>query len=1103
MLRRDASSAAVLKPGACLNLTAKALFIGLMATQWWATQWLAASEPPSTPNPASVPVSAASPIANKLFREASAEFNRQRFDRAAARFQQFLDRYPQDPLASYAGHYIGLCSLKQGELKDAVSMFAKVVRSDGAGAIQQESLLNFGWCLYTLGSDERPESLKQAETVFRLYRERYPHSGRLDESYFLHGETLYKQQQYADAAPMYRAVVDNYPDSPRRPDALFALALAERELGHKQVANRYFEELLAKYPQDRRTGAVYFEVAERSFEAGQYERAAKLYGKIAHGHPQADLALVRRAVCLGKQGQHAEAAALYRQLSREYPNSAYATDAWLAAGHHFVWAQKYDEAINCLSMIVDTDLPEASKAQHWLVRCHLETGQPNRALAVAEAALKRDPAGVVRHNLLLDRADSLAAITNRHNEAFVAYAEALAEAQLPVFIVRSLQGLMDASRTDKQYEYIIKVADQAVKNQSDNDVIVGAKVAMAAAHMNLGNTSETSRLYRELLDNFGEHPLVPDWVTNVAWSLVLKEEYDEALATLSDYASEFDSESLTAEADLIRGFSLAKLDRFDEAVAPLEKVVRLVPGSANSADAMEALARCYRRLANWEQADETVRRLLEQDPGRRESTTLQLDLAEIAFYRGNESSAVDFYQHIINDDSDPETKASGLHRLAWINIRQTKVQHAITLLDRLMVEHPQHKLGRQAQLDRARCYQLLNQHDDAIEDLWAFLDSKPGSDKLEATAVFALGISFIHENRTEDALVAFATIRDTYPKFARADEAIYQLGALSHKLGKSDEAMHAFERLLSDHPHSDLAASAEYHLGQLKYDHGDDQAAIQHFRRAIELGTSSSFMIEAHYRLGWAYYRNADFDLAIDAFQTQRTNYPSGEFAHEGCFMLAESLFSNGDWSTARTLYDQVIDHDETTASMQVVALLHGGQAALELGDFRLGANLLQRIVREHGDSEYRALAELSLGECRTQQEQFVSAVHHFETAANRGTPEETAQARYELAKLYVRREQHGRAIREFLSLMHGYDGEAVTARIRALQSKAGQAAAECATVMAANAEVAEDRDQQLERAARYWRYVVEVHPDSAEATAARQRMEEFVALGATDGLAR
>ena len=1090
MLRQDAGGRTV----GHVDITALAVIMSLFV----GANWLVASEPPATGDPSSVPVYAASPIANQLFTAASADFNQRRFDRAATKFQLFVDRYPDDPLVGYANHYIGVSSQEQGELKDAVTMFAKVVRSNVADAIKQESLLQFGWCLFKLGDADQPESWHQAETVFRIYREQYPESARLDEAFFLHGETLYKQEKYDEAQPMYRAVVDRFPQSDRRPDALFTLALVERELGNTEISDRYFQELITVYPNDPRTGSVHFEVAERAFQAGDYDRADKLYRKVTPDHPQADLAMIRRAVGLSKKGDHAAAALLYQQLPGKYPESKFANDAWLAAGHHFVGSRDYTNAKRCLQQVAGSSSTQGDKAHHWLVRCYLETGKPAQALATAEAGLKRKPLGAIKHNLLLDRADALAALKDRTDEAFVAYAETLAEAQLPVLVVRSLQGLIDSSRTQKQYEYIVKVASHAAARETEMDAIVSAKVALATAHMNLGDSAATSRVYRELLEDYENHPSAPEWVTNAAWSLVLTEEYNAALSTLADYQNVLKAQAIDGEVDLIRGFSLAKLEQFEPAVEHLTRVVELAPGTPNAADALEALVRCYRRLEQWDEAEQAVHQLVRLDASRRESPAMQLDLAEIAYFRGDSSTAEDHYQRVVSGDSDPTAKASGLHRLAWINIRNGNTEQAIGLLNQLMAEHAGHELGRKARLDRARCYQLLDKHSAAIKDLWTFLENTTESDKLEATAVFALGISFVHENRTGDALTAFANVRDNYPTFSRIDEALYQLGALYYKLDKSHESIAAFEQLLRDHPDSELAASAEFHLGQLRSAKSDHQAAIQHLKRAVADGANAAFMDEAYYRLGWAYYRNADFGLAAESFANQLAKDERGPLTHESRFMLAESLFGKRDWSKAMVQYDRLLDAAESNSEMQVDTLLHGGLSAIELRDFEKGAEWLRRVVRDHADAPQRVQAELGLGRCCARQERFVSAEHHFETAISRGTSEESARARYELAQLYVRQELHREAIRELERLIQANYGDSATPGIRQLQSLAGRAAAECATVIAANAEYAEDRAVQLARAADFWRYIIESHPNSHEADEARQRIDEIVTLGTT-----
>ena len=88
---------------------------------------------------------------------------------AVKAWNDFLDRYPKNPMASKAAHYLGVCYMQQEnpDYAKAADAFARALK-DKTYDLREESLANQGWCLYASGS-EGDVNRKKLEQVIEVY----------------------------------------------------------------------------------------------------------------------------------------------------------------------------------------------------------------------------------------------------------------------------------------------------------------------------------------------------------------------------------------------------------------------------------------------------------------------------------------------------------------------------------------------------------------------------------------------------------------------------------------------------------------------------------------------------------------------------------------------------------------------------------------------------------------------------------------------------------------------------------------------------------------------------------------------------------------------
>ncbi len=88
----------------------------------------------------------------------------------------------------------------------------------------------------------------EAVAVFEQQIATYPQGSLADDAHYWIAEAMFIDRKPADAKPHLRAIIDNYPQSPRLPDAMLKTAYIEQEMGNLIEARILLQEVVAKYP---------------------------------------------------------------------------------------------------------------------------------------------------------------------------------------------------------------------------------------------------------------------------------------------------------------------------------------------------------------------------------------------------------------------------------------------------------------------------------------------------------------------------------------------------------------------------------------------------------------------------------------------------------------------------------------------------------------------------------------------------------------------------------------------------------------------------------------------------------------------------------------
>jgi TolA-binding protein len=345
-------------------------------------------------------------LARLAIREADDLMERGAFDKAAGRYLDALEREPEG-----ADAMVALANLIESyaKLGDSlrVRMLARYIGErfhDRAEAAQV--LLRMGRFYY-----DRKEA-GMADELYETYLSLFPDHSTAPTILYMLGEERWKQEDRAGAVPYYERLVKAYPRSAVYLNALSRLGWAEYLAGRYEPAAATFRRLVDEAPHGREKAEAQLCLADALRQGGDFAGAVREYRDLVKWL-QDDSLVYRRnaslaaalqelqeqavffqAYCLSrveapgdKEALYRQAAVkLYRQFVERFPNSRLAPTAMSSLGAVLLAADKADEAAEVYRELSRRypDSEQGQNARFAMVRSLVEVGQSIKAVAVLD-----------------------------------------------------------------------------------------------------------------------------------------------------------------------------------------------------------------------------------------------------------------------------------------------------------------------------------------------------------------------------------------------------------------------------------------------------------------------------------------------------------------------------------------------------------------------------------------------------------------------------------------------------------------------------------------------------------------------------------------------
>lgn len=378
----------------------------------------------------------------------------------------------------------------------------------------------------------------------------------------------------------------------------------------------------------------------------------------------------------------------------------------------------------------------------------------------------------------------------------------------------------------------------------------------------------------------------------------------------------------------------------DLAAARLEQALEIDP---TQEQAYVALARCYRRLKQWNELIETFQRHIDETSSR--ETKLELYAHIGAVYRdelGELDRAIDAYQAVVDAD---ETNVSALEALSKLYERQGDASHAIDFMSRVadLTTDGAQQVDMYFRIGRAM-EEKLGDRFGAREKFERALDIDPGHlPSLAALRTIAV------DEADWDAACRYLEQEQSGTESPRLRAKLFvELGKIRHEmLGEREQATAAYEQAIAlDDECEDAALALVQEYGEQERWAEAAPLAEMLARRAKnrERGEQQSL----HKLLGRVMSQVGEHEKALKAYQAAHQLDLTDQETIRG---IADAAFALEDWPTALTSYQKVLTalgEDEIEARTEVYFRL--GEIKLAQGQDKQAINNYEKALALDGE---------------------------------------------------------------------------------------------------------------------------------------------------------
>ena len=759
------------------------------------------------------------------------------------------------------------------------------------------------------------------------------------------------------------------------------------------------------FSQSSGSPASAFDRAQTLYDRGLYASAATALSDFRRAHPRhsaAPEALYLEIRSMQALDRTEEAFRLTEELQRRYPRHPEAGRLLLAISEDALERGDGDTARAYLERLrEDGDSEVAAPATALLAQHAHREGRSQEALSLYIDLVQSHPDHAEAPEAAF-RAGQLYLQRDRPEDATRAFQTVINRYSDSPFAEESRDPLAEAHARLEQYEEAIDVLEAASHRSARANQLLGY------AYLEVGNWHSAERALTDATEGGSPDASI---AYGLGWAAYHQGNHEQAAEYFAQVGNSDHPAAQTARFEAAR--NLQQVSRTHEARDAYAAYIDVNPSDERADEAMFEVGRLYYQDGDYDQAGQTMQRLLRSYAGSEKRGQAHLMLGNVALQREDLPGAMDAFDEAIDRGAAPDSIRDAVEfQQAWslyesrqyrdaadafLNVHERgqveQRQEALfwageslfqegahaqsrTHLQRYVSEAPRGESAAAARYTIAWSYFKEEDYESAASAFQQFLDAYDGDTRIpyRADAQLRLGDSYFALRRYEDAIAAYQNVEDT-----GRDYALFQIGEAYNLLNDPESATEAFDELVASYDDdSRWHAEALYRRGRVYFQMQDYEAARSSYAELLASYPDHPLTARAQYGIGDAYFNRGDMDDAIAAYRQVLENHPESDLFSDAAAGIQSIFVVRDDVERGSELIEEIADQIDDPNRRDALRF-RAAETVYQSGDTDQALRQLRQFVRTAHTDAYLPEAYFLLGRGHASQQEPDEARTYFE----------------------------------------------------------------------------------------------------------------------------
>ncbi len=826
--------------------------------------------------------------------------------------------------------------------------------------------------------------------------ERFPDGAHADQATLLHAQSLHRVNAPQPAIDRYRQVLAQAHDT-YVPEAMYGLALLLYQQDQARAAATLLDEMADRFPKHDLAPAVRVLRGRLWLDAGELDKARTEYAKVpADDRDYGDDATYWTAKCDLRAGDAKRGASRLEDAIERFPKSELMPEMMYDHAVALTRLEQPDAALARLEAF-RRRFPKhalAPDALHLAASTEHQRRGYDASLSICRTFLESYPQHALAPAIAFMAAEN----------AFLAHDYDTAAGRYRAFLESHPKDAQAAAATYRlgmslyqmrEYDAAEPLLTQSAARRKKSEVFRPALLAVGDMHFQAGRWASAETYFADYLEFGLDQPSADDALLKLGLSHHRQDEPAEALAAYDRLIAGF-PKSHQPQVAFERGQALMSLGRLDEAREVFTRIARdettsrfamhalnhlgaiaigegdydaaakhfaLVSGRKDAdrdilATALARQGESHFAAGAFDEAREAFTKLLERYPDSSHAPKAEAQLAIACARRDDPAGALKVMKGMSaahRGALDAETRASLTYEQAWCLRALDRPEEAIAAYTTLLRESGATELARHGMLELAELEAGAGRRDQAERHLAQLLEIDDAPETLRSQAMYRFGVCAYEGGRHREAADRLAGFLAAYPQSPLAASAHLLAGESFFRTGAHQRAAQHLARVAAGDPASPSCGPALLRLGECHAALQDWRESERAFALYLERFGSTDLAYQAQFGVGWAQENQGNRDAAVVSYRKVVESH-DGPTAARAQFQIGECLYADKRYEdAARELLkvDILYGYPQWSGA----ALYEAARCFRELGDPVQARTLFEQVTREHGNTQWSALA--------------------------------------------------------------------------------------------------------------------------------------------------